>query len=377
MEQAIYFNGKDSRPHEVEVIIKDRGLSLKNDVSEINQLFPFENISLLTISKSDHFTLQLDDEFPSPVLQWEGPKAADFVNQFIKSKNKIKQAEFLITRKKPFAIISIGILVLATFIFSYVKFLSPFIGDQAVKILPKSVEEKAGEVVYGNMKPFISKDSTKTKLINEFYDVLGFESEYDIEITYSDTGMVNAFAVPGGKIVVFDGIVKRTENWQELAALLSHELAHVNQRHSFKMIARSSSNFMVISVLTGDVAGTSSVILENVSQFRNLANSRHFEKEADEYGLEYLKNSKIDPYGMVQLFKRIDAFSSEELGDLSKVQKGLEYMSTHPLGENRLNSLTQIIEDDPDFQYDPIEIERAKEIWKELKEIEVDKEAEE
>lgn len=366
MSRATYFDGKTSKPYDVEVVAKRGGLVInsRDEWQPFSHFYDSAEITVQSLTSADHLMLKLRNEFPSPSLQWEGPEAMQFANEHLRNKNKIKHAEFLITRGKPLRVVLVSMLVLVATVCAYIFYVSPWVGDQAVRMIPPSVEEKAGNVMFNNMRPFIRRDSAKTVLINEFYDVCGFTSEYDVDITYSSSSMVNAFAVPGGKIVVFDGIVDETQNWEELAALLGHELAHVNQRHSFKMLSRSFSSYFFISVLTGDVAGTSAVILDNASQIHNMANSRGFEKEADVTGLDYLQELQIDPQGMVNLFKRLE--TELELGDFID---GLEYLSTHPLTENRIDYLQELIDTQERFDYEGVQIERAKEIWEQLKEM--------
>ncbi|WP_446914219.1 M48 family metalloprotease, partial [Klebsiella pneumoniae] len=81
---------------------------------------------------------------------------------------------------------------------------------------------------------------------------------------------VNAFAVPGGFIVVHDAILDEMEHHEELAGLLGHEIGHVQLRHSTKAIARSLSYYMLLSLLFGDVSGIAAVIVDNASTLNNL-----------------------------------------------------------------------------------------------------------
>ena len=59
-----------------------------------------------------------------------------------------------------------------------------------------------------------------------------FKSDYDITFDYANDKIINAFAVPGGQIVIYDGLIKETKCWDELAALMGHELAHAVANHA-------------------------------------------------------------------------------------------------------------------------------------------------
>jgi len=343
------------------------GLSIisENKDDNISRFWKFIDISTESLSSGQQILLSYGD-FPHERLEVKGEGADQLLSSVSVEENIIKQYQHKITRSNPLKLVVTGLAVLAIVVYAYVAHISPFIGEQAVKILPKSVEAKAGEMMYKNMSYLFEVDEDKSALLLEFYESCGFESEYDIRFDYANNDMVNAFAVPGGQIVVFEGLIKETKNWDELAALMGHELAHVNERHSFKQLARSITGYLILSVLTGDVAGASSIILENASQINNMANSREHEKEADVKGLEYLRESQIRPEAMVDLFKRI-AGDSDSSQVIKLDDKRMEYLSTHPLTTNRITYLKELINDDS-YSYEPKEVARAKEIWEELKE---------
>jgi len=256
-------------------------------------------------------------------------------------------------------------------VYAYVFWVSPFVGDRVVEIIPISTEMKLGDIMFNNMSVYVAdEDEVNSKLLNEFFEVCGFTSEYDIRISYADQDLVNAFAVPGGRILIYRGIIDKMNTWEELAALMAHELAHVNERHSFKQIARSLSGYLILSVLTGDVAGASTIVLENAYQIHQLSYSRSHEKEADIKGLEYLKKLQIRPDAMVDLFNTLNNASGLGAGaNVSEgINDGLEYLSTHPTSTNRMKYLIEIISSDNEgFDYDDKQIPRAEEIWTLLK----------
>ncbi len=183
-------------------------------------------------------------------------------------------------------------MVIGLVLFSYVKWISPFVGERAAAFIPVAVENQIGGSSFAQITSLFEMDSSKTEILTEFYQACGFSSDYNIRLHFFDNDMVNAFAVPGGQIAIFQDIVDETECWDELAALIAHEQAHVDQRHSLKIMTQALSSYLVLSLLTGDIGGVSGIVLENVNQFNQLANSREFEKEADVEGLKSLKALK-------------------------------------------------------------------------------------
>ena len=181
-----------------------------------------------------------------------------------------------------------------------------------------------------------------------------------------DSEIVNAFAIPGGFIVVYSGILDIMEDERELAALLAHEASHINERHSLRMMSRNLSTYLLLSILTGDVGGFSSVIVDNSNMFSTLSFSRGLEQEADLEGLDLMVKSDIDPQGMVELFKKFASHEEEVKAELteqlssdslsakadeeasndsesSSWRQAIELLSTHPNPENRMEYLTDEI----------------------------------
>ena len=127
--------------------------------------------------------------------------------------------------------------------------------------------------------------------------------------------------------------------------------------------------------MTGDIGGASSILLEQANNVREMANSRNHEKEADIVGLVYLKEIGIRPSAMMDLFKRLME-ESELPDDLlpDKMEKTLEFLSTHPLTKNRIKYIQEIIDTDATYDYPGADIADARLIWEELKKDILEKE---
>jgi predicted Zn-dependent protease len=108
--------------------------------------------------------------------------------------------------------------------------------------------------------------------------------------------------MPGGNIVVFDKLIYQMKNYEDLAALLSHEFTHVNNKHTTRSLFRKLGSSIFLSVVLGDVGAVSSIILRNADNIKGLNYSRSLEKEADLNGLKILSERKIDCNGFVRLF---------------------------------------------------------------------------
>jgi predicted Zn-dependent protease len=153
-----------------------------------------------------------------------------------------------------------------------------------------------------------------------------------------DNESVNAFAMPGGKIGVFTGILEVTENQHQLAAVIGHEIAHVTARHSNERASRASITGVGINVASIILGGGRSGATYTAQQALNagadlgisLPHTRGQESEADIIGLKYMARAGFDPRESVPLWQRMDATTDN---------KPAEFVSTHPSSETRIEAL--------------------------------------
>ncbi len=129
------------------------------------------------------------------------------------------------------------------------------------------------------------------------------EPRYPFRVIVANNPTVNALATPGGSIVVFRGLLERTENAEELAGVLAHEIQHVMHRHSTKAILRQASAGVLMAALVGDVSAVVAFGLQSARTLGDLRYSRQAELEADRDGARMLHAAAVDPAGMVSFFQ--------------------------------------------------------------------------
>lgn len=210
----------------------------------------------------------------------------------------------------------------------------PWLAGAVAARFPVSAEEKMGDTMYENMIRAYDVDDQATARVNDFAKAIDFKTNYPIRVTVVKETDANAFALPGGNIVIFDGILRKMKTKEELAALLAHEVAHVHYRHSLRNIFRSLGGYLFLSLLLNDINGIVSVLADNSNALANLTYSRELETEADMKGMDVLKSNGINLKGFVDLFKLLKS----EHGDLGS----LKLLSTHPLTEERLQAATRM-----------------------------------
>lgn len=256
-----------------------------------------------------------------------------------------------------------GIIVLSVVFLLYV---APALADAFAQRIPMEYEVYLGKKVYASYLSYFEVDEEASETLQSFLDELDYSENYELEVVVVDYEMMNAFALPGGNMVVFSGIIEQMESAEELAALLAHESVHVEERHSLRTLSRNLSTYLLLSILTGDVGGFSSVIIENSSTISDLSYSRSLEKEADLKGLELMVANELNPEGMVTLFRRFEELNDSVNAEMLRLagldslsstpaesapdepaflswEKLQDLLSTHPSPKNRMGYLAQHI----------------------------------
>ncbi len=129
------------------------------------------------------------------------------------------------------------------------------------------------------------------------------ERHYQFRAVILDRYIDNAFALPGGRIFVFKGLLDRVQKPEELAGVLAHEMAHVTQRHGLRKLIASGGPYYILRLFVGDQQEVLSVISAGSQLLVNQFYSRDTEREADTIGWHYLMAANIDPRGLVDFFK--------------------------------------------------------------------------
>jgi len=198
-------------------------------------------------------------------------------------------------------------LIILGVLFLLYLLIVPWLSQQLASRVSVKTEKQLGDAVYQAMGLKAQEDSAKTVVLNEFFTALDVPTAYPINISVVNDDVVNAFALPGGRIVVYSALLKEITSYPELAALLSHEFTHVNNKHSTKSIFRRLGSKVFLGLLFGRFGTVTSVLVDHADNLKSLKYSRSLEKEADMDGLKILTKRGIDPGGFTDLFQHLKA----------------------------------------------------------------------
>ncbi len=215
----------------------------------------------------------------------------------------------------------------------------PVLADQAAARVPVSWEEQLGRAVVGEMAPDDKRcaDPERIGVLDQIVSALteaGPDSPYTFVITVVDDPAVNAFAAAGGQIVIYQGLLEKTESPEELAGVLAHEMQHIVQRHATKALFREMSMSVLFAAAVGDASGLTTV-LDAAQTIGALRYRRRDEAEADREGMKAVQAARIDSSGMIRFLNKLE----ESSGDMPRAA---EYISTHPLTRNRIEQLSRM-----------------------------------
>jgi predicted Zn-dependent protease len=180
-------------------------------------------------------------------------------------------------------------------------------------------------------------------------ELKGFKWEYNV----IDENIVNAWCMPGGKVVVYTGLLPITQNETALAVVMGHEIAHAIARHGNERMSQGLlvglGGLVLEEALKEKKQETQALFLGLYMIGSNLAyalpNSRMQESEADKLGLIFMSMAGYDPSEAIPFWQR--------MSQVNKGAKTPEFLSTHPSDETRIKKLTALIPEIKGTYYKP------------------------
>ena len=196
----------------------------------------------------------------------------------------------------------------------FLQFGVPKLAEYVAKATPPSMEKKVGEQALqgldsqiGYFSPSKADPARKASInaaLNQLCVAIKDCPQYQLE--FRDGGMIgaNAFALPGGYMVVTDQIIALSKNDTEIVAVLAHELGHVKQRHAFRQSLQGVLSGLILAAITGDVSSIGSGLPAVLMQMRY---SREHEAEADMFALNAMQKACLPPKAFADILLRLEA----------------------------------------------------------------------
>jgi predicted Zn-dependent protease len=128
---------------------------------------------------------------------------------------------------------------------------------------------------------------------------------FELRVRAVQASAINAFALPGGQILVTDDLIKATRTPAELSAVIAHEVGHVERRHVMQAVWRQLGAGLLLDALVGGGSGAGQQIVLLSGSIANLSYGRRAETEADADGRALLKSAGLSSQGMASFFDRM------------------------------------------------------------------------
>ena len=228
----------------------------------------------------------------------------------------------------------------------------------AARIVPLKWEEALGEAVVKQVTFIFARTSNvcaepRGKAALERLSgrlTAKLKTRYRFKIIVLDHGMVNAFAAPGGHVVIMRGLIDKAAGPNEVAGVLAHEMGHVVERHSTEGLFRAIGFNLIAATLIGNTTSMGSALAELGTGLASLSYGRAAERQADAIGVELLNSADISGDGLAAFFARIAAGRNDDESKSPQNAKGAPgkkkaedtggstiwgYLSTHPPSAER------------------------------------------
>lgn len=228
--------------------------------------------------------------------------------------------------------VAVGLFLVVSATFLILLAAVPWIFMASVMALPTSVDrmlgDSAGASVDAELGPAVTSpaitaciEAPMRRLIANAEDTEGHD--FRIEVHRSDE--VNAFAMPGGRMVVLTGLIEAADDQEEAVGVMAHELAHVTHRDGLRAVARDAGWAVAFQMLIGDDGTALLGLAGNVASLvGENAYSRDAESHADEEGAHTMARAGYDPLGMARFFERLEGVPGTEM------PHALAFLSSHP-----------------------------------------------
>ncbi|MEM7506079.1 MAG: M48 family metallopeptidase [Pseudomonadota bacterium] len=322
---ARYYDGQSAVPQNVMISFGERTLVILSFDNQVNAHWPLA--SLRALESADQTTFQLvphHDSDERVVLNDPEMMAAiravcpDLTKRSVDRKG-VRKAVF-------WGAGAIGSVLLMVFV------IVPALAGQLALLIPPERERQMGDAVAKQVQSFLGvagDDAYCTSpeglaAVETMRERLASEVDlpYPLRVDILNHDLVNAFALPGGRVILFRGLIKEAETPEEVAGVLAHEIGHVVHRDPTVGALRAAGSAGIIGLMLGDVFGAA-VVVAATEAVINASYQREFETRADETAYRLLADAGLPSGPFAGFFARM----AEEHGSNETF---LRYLASHP-----------------------------------------------
>jgi Zn-dependent protease with chaperone function len=227
----------------------------------------------------------------------------------------------------------------------------PVLANKITPLIPLPMEKKFGEAIDKQVRPLLDTGNRAAvfqcgtapgeaqgrksldKLVRQLETAAN--GPYRARVDVVRRKQANAFALPGGHVYVFEGLLAKSETPDELAGVIAHEMGHVVHRDGTRAVLQSAGLSFLFGMLGDFVGGGAAVIAAKT--VLSSSYSRHAEAAADKYSVELMQKIEADPKALASILSRIASDKDE----------GVALLRDHPETKDRIAAINKVTVDDP------------------------------
>jgi Zn-dependent protease with chaperone function len=244
--------------------------------------------------------------------------------------------------------IGIGVVAFGAIVIGGLLYSTPRILAASIDAVPASVDRELGNAAIAQVT--LTGETVDDPIVRTFVEEIvdrlepHAQGEFEFRVRVVESDEVNAFALPGGQMVVLTGLIAEASSADEIAGVLAHEMAHVTLRHGLRNVAHRAGIALAISLLLGDQSGWAELATEAAVLAQANDYSRDQESAADEEGVRMMLASGLDARGLARFFGRLE----------DGVPGALAWLSTHPDHRARIAHVERLVRTLPSAERRPL-----------------------
>lgn len=274
------------------------------------------------------------------------------IDQWLKAENTHNTLAWIHLLESRLIYVLLTLFFVLIFSWGFIQYGVPSLANVTAKMLPSDVNQYLGKgtLTLLDKSYFTASElalAHQTELHAQFNNYVDDYKDLNVKVVFRHGGDIgaNAFALPDGHIVFTDEMVELSENDNELIAIFAHEIGHLAHRHLLRRVIQDSLLASLVVLITGDISYASTVIIALPALLLELAYSRKFEEEADDFALSFLNKHEIETKHFANIMLRLSDNeksneksngSDKEIEHLNLDSSLTEYLSTHPVTEERI-----------------------------------------
>ena len=330
---ARFFDGQSSKAHTVSLKISDENISFI--ANGITHSWPVQDIEKYSDDDNPNLILGSLKLAPDARLVISDQQLmADIEKRFPQFEENYKKQNKMGGKVVAYAMAAAACLILIGI------WGVPFAAERFAPFVPASVEQRLGKATRGQIVGIFTLNKgadiceaeagaqALRKMVAQIEPTQNLHVPLNIIVIKSP--IANAFALPGGYMVIMSDILKKMKSSDELAAVIAHEMGHIKHRHSMKMLMSSLGYSFIFSTLLGDFTGAT-VILGASQELTQASYTRDKEYEADREAGKSLQSLNRDPSVLGDFLLRLDPSKNK--------QNVLSLLRSHPYSEQRMAAL--------------------------------------